>query len=145
MDATKRSWRAMLGRVSCKKSKDYTKYSVLGVCQEWNPKEGGSFDAFLKDMGERPQGTTLDRIDNEKGYFKENCRWARRELQNLNRSMPIGPSGMRGVTAQPSGRWRASLKRGGVTYHLGVYATRAEAALIWESTSAFYNFLQFWT
>ena len=40
---------------------------------------------FLADMGERPEGLTLDRIDNDRGYCKDNCRWATRKEQQNNR------------------------------------------------------------
>jgi hypothetical protein len=78
MDSTRRSWRAMRSRVGrvCTKG-DYT--SIL-CCGRW-----ASFDAFVEDMGPRPKGTTLDRIDNAKGYEPGNCRWATREQQNRNR------------------------------------------------------------
>lgn len=57
----------------------YEKYKGL-LCDEWI-----DFDNFLEDMGERLDGTTLDRIDNAKGYYKENCRWATPKQQVRNR------------------------------------------------------------
>ena len=51
----------------------YYMYGAVGIT--YDPK-WESFEGFLGDMGERPIGTTLDRIDSKKGYYKENCRWA---------------------------------------------------------------------
>ena len=52
----------------------------ITVCDRW----ADSFQAFLEDMGERPKGTTLDRIDGTKGYSKDNCRWVSILVQNRN-------------------------------------------------------------
>ena len=55
-------------------------YANIKVCDEWN-----SFDQFVKDMGLRPSSThQLDRIDNTKGYFKDNCRWVQKKPQMQN-------------------------------------------------------------
>lgn len=61
----------------------YENYGARGItmCDEWRD----DFEAFFRDMGYRPDGTSIDRIDNDKGYSKENCRWATREVQNTNK------------------------------------------------------------
>lgn len=60
----------------------YKNYGGRGVavCDRWR-----SFPAFLADMGERPEGLTIDRIDVNKGYEPSNCRWATRTQQIANR------------------------------------------------------------
>ena len=54
-----------------------------------DPRWYNSFTEFLKDMGERPEGTTLDRIDPHGNYCKENCRWASQETQQNNRTTNV--------------------------------------------------------
>jgi hypothetical protein len=63
------------------------KYGAVGisVCQRWQD----SFAAFLEDMGPRPLNTSIDRIDNSKGYEPGNCRWVDARTQCRNRGVVI--------------------------------------------------------
>jgi hypothetical protein len=62
---------------------NYEDYGGRGItfCKRWE-----DFENFLQDMGERPEGMTLDRLDNSKGYFKGNCKWSTPYEQGCNRS-----------------------------------------------------------
>lgn len=79
------TWLSMRYRCSKKDYDGYDRYGAKGitVCERWE----NSFNNFLEDMGERKRGVTIDRIDNSKGYFKENCRWATKKEQTLNRGV----------------------------------------------------------
>lgn len=80
---TYRSWFAMKRRCLIKDDKDYPNYGARGI--DIDPRWIGSFKSFMEDMGLRPDGTTLDRIDNDLGYWPSNCRWGSQEQQNNNR------------------------------------------------------------
>jgi len=81
------SWTAMIRRCTGPTYKDYPQYGGRGikVCDRWLPSAGGSFANFLTDMGERPDGMTLDRIDPDGDYEPGNCRWADAKTQAANR------------------------------------------------------------
>lgn len=76
------SWHNMMKRCTIPKAKQYSDYGGRGIkiCPEWF-----SFERFLADMGERPDGCTLDRREVDGDYTKENCRWATKATQSRNR------------------------------------------------------------
>lgn len=76
-------WLEMRTRCRDPENERYARHAGRGitVCERWN-----SFENFLEDMGPRPPGMTIDRKDNDLGYYKENCRWATMATQAQNRS-----------------------------------------------------------
>lgn len=75
-------WAAMLQRCNNPNDPNYSRYGGRGVtvCDEWK-----SFENFYADMGDKPEGKSLDRIDNDKGYNKENCEWRSLHEQSRNK------------------------------------------------------------
>lgn len=81
---TYKSWQSMKSRCLNPNSPDFLRYGGRGITVHCNWVV--SFEAFLADMGERPEGLTLDRINNSIGYSPDNCRWVSRKNQSRNRS-----------------------------------------------------------
>lgn len=75
------SWKAMIQRTTNPKRRGYENYGGRGirVCERWL-----TFENFLADMGDRPDGKSLDRIDPDGNYELANCRWATRSEQQRN-------------------------------------------------------------
>jgi hypothetical protein len=100
-----RTWASMLQRCRNPNAPGYEYYGDRGitVCARWDPQQGGSFSNFLADMGERPEGMSIDRIDNDGNYEPGNCRWATQAQQIANR-----PKGRRAWSAEARARQGAS-------------------------------------
>ncbi len=79
------TWSAMLRRCSNKNHEHYSYYGGKGikVCDHWLGEHG--FENFLADMGERPEGLTIERKNNDGNYEPSNCEWADRKTQVRNR------------------------------------------------------------
>lgn len=116
---TYRTWQAMLTRCTNPRQKGWKNYGGRGihVCARWSE----SFEAFLADMGDRGEGMTIERIDNEMGYEPGNCRWAVKDEQQRNSraNRLVTAFGETAILAEwaewtgiPSGRIRRRLELG---------------------------------
>lgn len=133
---TYKTWLSMMAR--CYR---HARYIDVPICVEWDFRQGGSFDNFLSDMGERPENTSLDRINNNLGYFKENCRWADDYLQAYNRLLQINNStGRTGVYYREERKlpWSASISYKKKLISLGSFLTFEEAVNAREAAEVLY-------
>lgn len=114
-------WRSMKNRAYSYASSHsfYYEERGIGVCGEWVE----SFEKFYEDMGDCPEGLTLERVDNRKGYSKDNCVWDTPSRQSSNRRKPAtNTSGRIGVMWREDQKcWRVSIKVNGKVHNIGQF------------------------
>ena len=134
------SWAGMRQRCLNPAHASYANYGGRGifVCEAWLR----SFEAFLQDMGKKPSDQySLERIDNDGPYSKDNCKWENRANQAFNQRMrKENTSGVVGVSFKGIGRWEASINEKGAKEFLGTFATLEEAAEVrWAAERRIYG------
>jgi hypothetical protein len=121
-------WASMIQRCIDINYEDYHYYGGRGitVCKRWK-----FFENFLADMGECPNDFTLERVDNEKGYFLKNCKWATHTEQNRNqRVQKRNKTGITGVFwSSDRNKFRSYIGVGGRLIHLGSFKELNNAIL----------------
>lgn len=116
----------MIARCTRQSNTYYENYGGRGitVCDRWL----GSFENFLEDMGVPDESLTIDRIDVDKGYSKENCRWVSMGVQGYNRRLlDSNSTGRSGVTFK-DGKYRARISFNGERIEL-YYGNSYDAAV----------------
>ena len=80
------TWKRMRDRCNNKNNPAYKNYGGRGIkiCARWN-----NYENFIFDMGKKPKNFSIERVDNNKGYFPENCVWADRKTQSRNKRTNI--------------------------------------------------------
>lgn len=132
-DRTYCSWARMRSRCNNPNNPGYGDYGGRGIscCERWD-----NFWLFLEDMGERPPGTSIDRIDFNGNYEKSNCRWAIPAIQAINKRLrKDSSSGLKGVHRhRRSGMWAAQFKH----RHIGLFSSAEEASLAHDNEESKY-------
>lgn len=119
------TWKNMKQRCYNHENKSYKNYGARGIkiCQRWLD----SYDNFVADMGDKPQGHSIDRINNDGDYEPDNCRWSNYTQQNYNqRKQSNNKSGVCGVY-KIGNSWRAGIYFKRKYINLGNYKLLSDA------------------
>lgn len=134
-----RAWAGAIERCTRQSRPGFENYGGRGitVCDRWR----NSFAAFLADMGSRPRGASLDRIDVDGSYEPGNCRWATREQQARNtRLRKANRSGVHGVRWTPDrGVYRVHIHAAGKLHHIGSTNDFFEACCLRKSAENLFH------
>lgn len=127
-------WSSVKSRCMSENNSRYYDYGGRGItiCDEWL-----DFENFYKDMGDSPtKKHQIDRIDNNKGYSKENCRWVTpsQNMANRNKSKK-SLNKYKGVHQTKNKKWTASITKNYKTYRLGTFETEEQAAKAYDLKS----------
>jgi len=121
------------GRCTNPKNKDYEKYSKLGIYQPWM--DYSVFRHWALTNGYKP-GLTIDRVDNNKGYYPNNCRWTTKSIQAQNTRVlrSTNKSGYRGVSwNKKENIWKVNIMTNGKNKYLGRFTTALEGAKAYDT------------
>ncbi len=129
------AWLAAKSRCTNPKNPGFSRYGARGItiCKRWL-----SFNSFLKDMGEKPAGLSLDRKNNYKGYSPSNCRWATKDQQmnNLRRTVYISAFGETKSVSQWARDERCLVKKQALQTRISKFGWTPETAMktpLWKT------------
>lgn len=132
-------WLGIKRRCNNPKDPAYKNYGGRGItiCDRWLE----SFENFLEDMGFRPSPKhSIDRIDNDGNYCKENCRWVTREVQSINKRSKRSTTGIKGVHfIKRNNKYIATIGVNNQQIHLGTFNTKEEAMVARKAAEEKYH------
>lgn len=123
-------WNTMHARCYNENSNSYPNYGGrgIGVCERWH-----DFPNFYQDMGDKPEGLSLERVDVNKDYSPENCIWDKPSNQAYNQRLKKNNKSGRSGVDSCDGKWRARIWKEKICYSLGLFETFEQACEARES------------